>query len=80
MKTKLTLRMDQEVIERGKTFARVSGRSVSRIVADYFALLGAELPEQERADTPVVASLRGALKRVDVDLLELRRWRDGGNR
>ena len=40
MQTKLTLRLDEELIGVAKAFARSSGKSVSRIVADYFALPG----------------------------------------
>ncbi len=65
MQTKLTLRMDEELIRLAKDFARSSGKSVSRIVSDYFALLGSE--NQDTVITPVVRSLRGALRGADVD-------------
>ena len=65
MQTKLTLRMDEELIRLAKEFARSSGKSVSRIVSDYFALLGSE--NQDTVITPVVRSLRGALRGADVD-------------
>jgi len=72
MKTKLTLRMEKELIERAKAYARRSGRSVSQTVADYFALLDTELNDQEGADTPIVSSIRGSLSNVEVDLLDAR--------
>lgn len=37
--TQLTLRMDEESIERPKRTAREQGKSVSRMVADHFELL-----------------------------------------
>lgn len=61
MQTKLTLRVDEELIRRAKAHARRSGKSVSRIVADFLALL--EEPVEKRAVelTPTVRSLLGAL-------------------
>jgi hypothetical protein len=43
MQTKLTLRIDEELIERAKSYAHRSGKSVSRLVSDYLVLL----PEPE---------------------------------
>lgn len=39
MKSKLTLRLDDEVKERAKRLAKRRGTSVSKIVEDYFRLL-----------------------------------------
>jgi hypothetical protein len=39
MKTKLTLRMDETLIEQAKTYSAETGKSLSQIVANYFALL-----------------------------------------
>ena len=33
---KLTLRMDQEQVERAKAYAAQHGKSLSQLVADYF--------------------------------------------
>lgn len=62
MNTKLTLRMDEDVIRGAKTYAERSGQSVSRLVEDYLRVLarGARTPGKEL--TPRVASLLGALK------------------
>ena len=40
MKTKLTLSLDDAVIERAKAYAARRGTSVSRLVEDYFRLVG----------------------------------------
>jgi hypothetical protein len=69
MQTKLTLRLDAALIASAKAFARLSGRSVSRMVADYFALLDAELTDLDHVATPIVSSIRGALSGGDADLL-----------
>lgn len=41
MKKKLTLRMEQDVIERAKAYAEQRGTSVSKLVENYFAALTA---------------------------------------
>ena len=74
MQTKLTLRLDEELIERAKRYGKRNGRSVSQMVADYFALLEEEL-EDEGAGTPLVGSLRGALKEVELDESDVQRER-----
>lgn len=65
MQTKLTLRLDAQLIERAKTYARHRGKSVSQMVADYFALLGQE--EQRETLAPLTRSLRGALRGAAID-------------
>lgn len=65
MQTKLTLRMDEDLIRLAKAFARSSGKSVSRIVADYFALLGDK--NSDISITPAVRSLRGSLRGADEE-------------
>ena len=37
MKTKLILRLDDKLINRAKSYAKKSGKSVSQIVAGYFS-------------------------------------------
>jgi hypothetical protein len=66
MQTKLTLRLDDELIKRAKTYAKKSEKSVSQIVAGYFSLLD-EMPERETSEfTPIVRSLKGSLKDAKV--------------
>ena len=65
MQTKLTLRLDAQLIERAKTHARNRGKSVSQMVADYFALLGQEDPHEMLP--PLTRSLRGALRGAPID-------------
>lgn len=61
MQTKLTLRLDDELIRKAKRFSKKTGKSVSMMVADYFDKLDAPVPEEEGM-TPKVADLRGVLK------------------
>jgi Family of unknown function (DUF6364) len=61
MQTKLTLRLEQELIETAKAYAAASGKSVSQLVADYFTQFKAPLPKTA-SKTPITDSLRGAFK------------------
>ena len=61
MNTKLTLRMDERLVRRAKAEARRRGKSVSRMVADYFDSLGAR-PQTSDSLPPVTCSLVGILK------------------
>lgn len=64
MQTKLTLRLEVELIRRAKSFAKANGKSVSQLVADYFERLSEG--KTPRPKTPVVRSLRGVLKGHDL--------------
>jgi len=61
MHTRLTLRIDEELIERAKSYARQSGKSLSQLVSDYLESLPESQGDQGRSVTPIVQSLRGAL-------------------
>jgi hypothetical protein len=73
MVTKLTLRMDEKVIRRAKTYARKSGKSVSNLVADFFVLLGIEEEKDAFDTTPKVKSLRGAFRGARLNTNSYRR-------
>jgi len=66
MQTKLTLRLDDELINRAKSYAKKSGKSVSQIVAGYFSLLETEPQMASSEPTPLVQSLKGSLKDAKV--------------
>jgi hypothetical protein len=74
MQTKLTLRVDEELVRRAKEHARRSGKSVSRIVADFLALLEQPTERQVVELTPTVRSLLGALKGSPVGEEDYRRY------
>lgn len=73
MATKLTLRMDEDLIQRAKAFAKERGKSVSQIVADYFASLDQKPQERGTDLTPIVRSLKGTLRGADADVEDYRR-------
>lgn len=71
MNTKLTLRLDEKLIEGAKRHSRESGRSISQLVADFFAFI--ETPAGHVDVTPRVRSLRGVLAGHGLDESDYRR-------
>lgn len=67
MLTKLTLRMDDNLIESAKEYSSQTGKSVSRIVADLFEIIKNDKIKREDPLTPTVRSLRGVLKGKPLD-------------
>jgi Family of unknown function (DUF6364) len=59
--SKLTLRLDSGLIDSAKEFAQVNQRSLSQLVADYFARLGAQsgttVSSKAKTSSPNAASL-----------------------
>lgn len=74
MLTKLTLRMDDSLIESAKEYATQNGKSVSRIVADLFEIIKNEKMDQEEELTPTIRSLKGILKGKQVDERDYRKY------
>jgi len=66
MQTKLTLRLDDGLIRKAKRFSKKTGKSVSKIGADYFQKLDAPSSDEIEGITPKVASLKGILKASSV--------------
>jgi hypothetical protein len=69
--TRLTLRLDEELIARAKRHSAEAGRSVSQLVADFFSLIEAQDPGFEV--TPRVRALRGVLAGSGLDEDDYRR-------
>lgn len=72
MHSKLTLRLDSQLIRRAKAYAKRSGKSVSLVVADYFAALDVGEGEAQKLG-PRVRSLLGVLRERPVDEADYRR-------
>ncbi len=62
MNTKLTLRLDDQLIESAKKYSAKTGKSVSRIVSDYFVIIKNEKFKKQYSISPTVQSLKGVLK------------------
>jgi hypothetical protein len=73
MNTKLTLRLDERLIGKAKRFSDRSGKSVSQLVADYFALIEADEPIPGTELTPRVRAMIGALKGATLSEEDYRR-------
>lgn len=58
---KLTLSIDEGVIQRAKRYAEKRGTSVSRLVQQYLDLIAR--PSDGVEETPVLRQLRGILKK-----------------
>jgi hypothetical protein len=61
MHTKLTLRLDRDLIRRAKSHSRRTGKSVSALVGDFFSLLSEDRTSEKLPLTPRVRSLIGIL-------------------
>lgn len=74
MQTKLTLRLEEELIRRAKFFAKKTGKSISQMAADYFALLEKQPEKSDLPLTPFVRSLKGALRGTKVEIEDYHRY------
>ena len=62
MNTKLTLTIEQKIIEKAKEYAKQKNRSLSDLIENYLKILTDEGPEQENDLSPAVESLMGSFK------------------
>lgn len=61
MQTKLTLRLEEKLIDQAKKYAASEGKSISKIVADYFSLLVHQNQSTDSELPPITRSLVGIL-------------------
>jgi hypothetical protein len=63
MNTKLTLVIEQEIIQKAKDYAKKKNRSLSNIIENYLKSLTKEDVKKEAVKvSPIVKSLRGSFK------------------
>jgi hypothetical protein len=62
MNTKLTLRLDENLIQSAKLYSAKTGQSISRIVSNYFSLIDVMLSEKPQTVSKITSSLKGCLK------------------
>lgn len=60
MNTKLTLTIEQTVIEKAKKYAKDKERSLSNLIENYLKALTKENDSNEIELTPIVKSLKGS--------------------
>lgn len=61
MDNKLTLKLDNQVIEKAKTYARKKNTSLSKLIETYLQFLTSNNKNEEEETTPLVKSLSGIL-------------------
>ncbi len=67
MKTKLTLRINKELIKYAKEYSAKTGKPISKIVSDLFTLIKNEKFNKKYKITPGVKSLKGILRDKKID-------------
>jgi len=68
MDTKLTLKLEQAIIEKAKVYAKSHKTSLSQLIENYLLNITNEKKEEEKI-TPLVKSLSGIMKLPsDLDL------------
>ena len=67
MNSKLTLKLDKQVIERAKLYAERRGTSLSQIVEGFFIGLAATEAPRKAKLPGVVGDLAGVLAGVEID-------------
>jgi hypothetical protein len=77
MQTKLTLRLEDELIEKAKILARQRGKSLSRIVSEYFNYITSKEVNSNTDLPPIVKSLYGSLANSDVDESDYKKYLEG---
>jgi hypothetical protein len=65
MNTKLTLRMDENTVEKAKLEAKLRGKSVSRMISDFIESIDTMKTSVKKLP-PVTSKLVGILKGKDV--------------
>lgn len=76
MNSKLTLRLDESLIKTAKRYSGRTGKSVSRIVADYFSIIKG-IDKYKSGDyklTPLVRALKGSLKNSSIDEKDYKKY------
>lgn len=65
MNTKLTLTIEDKIIENAKLYAKSKGRSLSNLIENYLKLLTIQEEESKsysKSYSPIVNSLKGSFK------------------
>ena len=65
MQTKLTLRLEDSLIQQAKSFAKQHDKSLSQVVADYFQILTEQ--SKKPVTSPITQSLIGVLESSKFD-------------
>jgi replicative DNA helicase len=68
MQTKLTLRIESDIISEAKEMAQRQGKSISRVFSDYITgITSNEKRRSKKFKSPMSESLKGSLKGIDTN-------------
>lgn len=68
MQTKLTLRVEEDLINAAKIYSSQHGKSLSKLIADYFYLLTTmENKSLLKVIPPITKSLKGILSKTTIN-------------
>ena len=70
---KLTLSVDEEVVEVAKRYAAQRGTSVSQMVEDYLRLVSRLVEPRAKPMPPILARWHGVLKGSGLDISDYRK-------
>ncbi len=71
MMNKLTLKLDKNIIEQAKLYAKLKETSLSELVEKYFSILTREIPSESAVASPLTDELLGVVQAEgNVDLNE----------
>lgn len=74
MQSKLTLRLEEELINKAKKLARKRGKSLSRMVAEYFSHIIKEEYKTEEELPPIVKSIYGSMANLKIDEADYKKY------
>jgi hypothetical protein len=77
MQTKLTLRLEDELINKAKALAQQRGKSLSKLVAEYFKYITSKELGSETDLPPIVKSLSGSLAGSKIDETDYKKYLEG---
>ena len=72
MQTKLTLRLEDSLIQQAKSYAKQHNKSLSQVVADYFQILTQQ--SKKPVTSPITKSLIGVLDASNFDEKDYKKY------
>lgn len=68
MEAELVIHTDSDTLQKAEAYAEKQGKTLESIVKDYIETLSVEDKKAKKTYSPLVESLRGALKTEDFDV------------
>lgn len=62
MNTKLTLTVEEKIIQKAKLYAKKQGRSLSDIIENYLRMITQETEKEKPDLNPITKSMKGSFK------------------